>query len=360
MASSEKKTETEQKSKTAPIVVVLGLAILIGGGLYAYTNKESGRAPMQEEIVQADAEESTAPEPEAAEDAVMVAEAPEPQEFENAVEPAAGEQEAAPAPEFEIKPGNPVIAKLDGKELTRVDLLRFVQQLPPQLRQQPLDQLYPMAQEQLINSQLITEKVSAADLSKNEEVEKQVAEARKAIERTVYMQQQVQKRLTEERLKQGYDLYVENFPKDMKERKAVHILVDGEDEAKALIAQLKEGADFAELAKANSKDQGSAVKGGELNFFTANEVVPEFSKAAFEAELGTLIDAPVKSQFGYHVIKVQEERMRPPVSFEEAKPSIEAQLRDAVLDEVLREWRKDIKVEKFDINGEAIEPAAGE
>jgi peptidyl-prolyl cis-trans isomerase C len=346
-------TQPEQKSKTVPIIIVV-LAVLIGGGFYGYMNKNDGEPEAPSEITQADAEEAT--ESDAADEEVMVADA-EQNQAEDALEPAAGGQDAEA---FEVKPGNPVIAKLNGKELTRVDFLRFVQQLPPQLRQQPLEQLYPMAQEQLINSQLITQKTEAVDLRKNEEVKKQVEEARKAIERTVFMQQEIEKRLTDDRLKQGYDLYVENFPKDIKERKAKHILVEGEEEAKGLIDQLKNGADFSELAKANSKDQGSAVNGGALNFFTANEVVPEFSKAAFSAELGSLISGPVKSQFGYHVIKVEEERTRPPVSFEEAKPSIEGQLRDAVLEEVLREWRAESKVEKFDINGNPIAPAAGE
>ena len=88
--------------------------------------------------------------------------------------------------------------------------------------------------------------------------------------------------------------------------RARHILVETEDEAKAVLAELKKGADFAELAKSKSKDPGSA-DGGDLGYFTKDQMVPEFSEVAFKLDKGALSD-PVKSQFGWHIIKVEDKR----------------------------------------------------
>jgi len=102
---------------------------------------------------------------------------------------------------------------------------------------------------------------------------------------------------------------------------ARHILVESEDEAKAIGAELKKGADFAELAKKKSKDPG-ASDGGDLGFFTKDQMVPEFSAVAFALEPGKISD-PVKSQFGWHIIKVEEKRNRKAPEFEQVKSQIE-------------------------------------
>src|ERR1700739_5083039 len=91
---------------------------------------------------------------------------------------------------------------------------------------------------------------------------------------------------------------------------ARHILVEGEDEAKAIIEQLKGGADFAKLAKEKSKDPGAA-EGGDLGYFTKDQMVPEFAEVAFKLDKGQ-VSEPVKTQFGWHIIKVEARRSAPP------------------------------------------------
>ena len=145
----------------------------------------------------------------------------------------------------------------------------------------------------------------------------------------------------------------------MQEAKASHILVADEAKAKELIKQLNDGASFEELAKENSTDN-TAEKGGDLGYFAQTDVVPEFGDAAFALSPGEITKEPIQSQFGYHIIKLAEKRQRPPAEFEEAKPFLEAQIRSAVLQGILNGWRKDSDVETFDINGDPIEPAAGE
>ena len=132
-----------------------------------------------------------------------------------------------------------------------------------------------------------------------------------------------------------------------------------EDQAKELLKQIKGGADFAELAKENSVD-ATKESGGELDYISKqDQVIPEYIEEAFDLKVGEMSKKPLKSDFGYHIVEVLDERNRPPATFEEAKPFLAAQLRGQVLNEVLASWREDADVEVYDINGDSIEPAAG-
>lgn len=110
------------------------------------------------------------------------------------------------------------------------------------------------------------------------------------------------------------------------EYRARHILVEKEDEAKALIAQIKGGAKFEDLAKKSSKDPGSGANGGDLDFAAPGSYVPEFSQAMIKLKKGEMTDAPVKSQFGYHIIKLEDTREAKFPPLEEVKPQIEQRL----------------------------------
>ena len=111
--------------------------------------------------------------------------------------------------------------------------------------------------------------------------------------------------VTDEAMRKVYDEAVKQMASE-KEVRARHILVETEDEAKAILAELKKGADFAELAKEKSKDPGAA-EGGDLGYFTKDQMVPEFAEVAFKLEKGQMSD-PVKTQFGWHIIKVEDKR----------------------------------------------------
>lgn len=283
-----------------------------------------------------------------------------------AVETASGDQanagEAvtapAPAPQQEIKPGNPVVAKIGDRDVTRIDVFNFMQTLPADTRQLPMDQLFPLVQNQLINMALVKEKSAGANLDEDPLVKQQLEAAKQNIIPVVFMQREVEKALNDERLKAAYDQYVANFP-EIQEAKARHILVEDEAKAKDLISQLNGGASFEELAKEHSTDS-TAEKGGELGYFAKTDVVPEFGEAAFAQEINAVSATPIKSQFGYHIIKVEERRQRPPAEFEQAKPFLAGQLRNAVTNEIVEKWRSEAGVELFDINGDAIEPSAGD
>jgi peptidyl-prolyl cis-trans isomerase C len=136
---------------------------------------------------------------------------------------------------------------------------------------------------------------------------------------------------------------------------ARHILVETEDDAKAIEAELKKGADFAELAKKKSKDPG-ASDGGDLGFFTKDQMVPEFSAVAFALEPGKISD-PVKSQFGWHVIKVEEKRSRKAPDFDQVKGQIETYVTRKAQAEYVAKLRETAKVERMDQPSEAAAKA---
>lgn len=263
------------------------------------------------------------------------------------------------APEPVIEPGNPVVAKIDGQDVTRLDVFNFIQTLPPQTRQLPVTQLFPLAVDQVVNATLISKQVQGVNLDSDPAVKEQLAAAKSQIVRGVYVQKQVEKAITDERIKQAYENYAANFPK-IPEVKTRHILVEDKDTAEDLIKQLKDGADFATLAKEHSTD-ATKENGGELGYISKqDQVIPAFLDKAFELKPGEMTDKPLKTEFGYHIIEVTDVRDRPPATLEQAKPFISAQLRGVVLNEIVQNWREKANVEVFDINGKPIEPAAGD
>src|SRR5262249_52385854 len=128
------------------------------------------------------------------------------------------------------------------------------------------------------------------------------------------LQNHVKASATDEEMRKVYDQAMQSMSNE-EEVRARHILVETEDEAKALLEQSKGGADFAELAKEKSKDPSAKEGGGDLGYFTKGQMVPEFSEVAFKMFPGQLSN-PVKSQFGWHIIKLEDKRNRQPPPFE--------------------------------------------
>ncbi len=151
--------------------------------------------------------------------------------------------------------------------------------------------------------------------------------------------------LTDEAERKVYDEAIKQV-KNEEEVHARHILVPTEDEAKAIVAQLKGGADFATLAKEKSKDPGAA-EGGDLGYFTKDQMVPEFAEVAFKLGKGQLSD-PVKTQFGWHIIKVEDKRIKPTPTFEQVKPQIENYVAHRAQAQLVDDLRKPATVERLD------------
>lgn len=152
--------------------------------------------------------------------------------------------------------------------------------------------------------------------------------------------------VSEAQMKAFYDEQVKALPVETEVR-ARHILVETEDAAKAALARLKAGEDFAKLAAELSKDPGSGKEGGDLGYFTKDRMVPEFAEAAFKIEPGKMSEI-VKSQFGYHIIKVEDRREKKPPAFELVKDQIAKFMTQRAQEETVTKLRADAKVERFD------------
>ncbi len=166
--------------------------------------------------------------------------------------------------------------------------------------------------------------------------------------------------MTDDALHKVYDEAIKQTPNEQ-EVHARHILVATEGEAKDIEAQLKSGADFATLAKQKSKDPGAA-EGGDLGYFTKDQMVPEFAEAAFKLDKGQISD-PVKTQFGWHIIKVEDKRIKPTPTYDEVKGQLQNYVARRAQAELVDNLRKSATIERLDqpagqANPSVLNPAA--
>ncbi|HYG89783.1 MAG TPA: peptidylprolyl isomerase [Azospirillum sp.] len=254
---------------------------------------------------------------------------------------------------------DPVVARVNEQEVHLSDVMRLVSQLPPQVQQMPLEMIYPALVDQVVNQKLISAAGYKDGLDKTPETKTELKQAEERIVQRAYIQKSVQARITPQALDAKYKEYLkENPPQD--EVKASHILVENETEAKDIIAQLKKGGDFAKLAKEKSKDKAAAEQGGDLGYFTQDTMVEPFAKAAFAMKAGEISKEPVKTQFGWHVIKVEDKRQGTQPTLDEVKPQLEKDLSKDIVTALVEDLRKDAKVETFQVDGSPMpkeEPA---
>jgi peptidyl-prolyl cis-trans isomerase C len=160
-----------------------------------------------------------------------------------------------------------------------------------------------------------------------------------------WLQTEGKSAVTDAALHKVYDDAVKQMGQEQEVR-ARHILVETEDEAKAVQSQIKSGSDFAELAKQKSKDPGGS-EGGDLGYFSKEQMVPEFANAAFKLENGQVSD-PVKSQFGWHIIKVEDKRQKQVPEFDKVKDQIETYVVRKAQSDVVAKLREGAKVERLE------------
>lgn len=262
------------------------------------------------------------------------------------------QETAAAGDEPMLKLGNPVVAVVDGEEIKRSDVFTFIGGLPDQVRQMPIQNLFPLALEQVINNRVISGKAKDSKLEADPEVEKMFTQAKGQIVRNVFVERQVTAEVSQKKLLKAYEELLTQL-EDVQETHARHILVDSEEKAKEVVGKLDGGAKFEDMVNEYSTGP-SKENGGDLGYFAKNEMVPEFGDAAFALDVGKYTKDPVKTQFGWHIIKVEDRRKRPEPKFEDVKPQLEQQLRQQILTDLLQKWQKDAKIKKFDMNGEPV------
>ena len=270
--------------------------------------------------------------------------------------PAAKPAAAAPAsPAVQpATPPNPLLAKVDGVEIHMSDVAQAAANVP-ELRDVPPQQAYPMVLERLVSMQAVADAARRAGLDKDPAVAQQMLRATDEVLSNALLGSKVGPTVTPAAIEAVYQKDFANKA-GAEEVHARHILVPTEEEAKKVIAELKGGADFAKLAAKYSKEPGAAERGGDLGFFTANDMVPEFSAAAFALKPGSYSTTPVKTQFGWHVIKVEERRSAPPKTLEQATPEIRQALIREGVDKVVKDSLAAARIERFNPDGSVVRP----
>jgi peptidyl-prolyl cis-trans isomerase C len=238
-----------------------------------------------------------------------------------------------------------VLATVNGEAITVGHLIAMRQMLPPEYLQLPDDVLFDGMLEQLVQQQVLADAAEASEISR--QMQLGLENERRAFLAAMYMDDVAMAELTQEELQAEYDT-IYGSAEPVIEYNAAHILVETEEEAQALIAELAEGADFAELAAEHSTGP-SGPNGGALGWFTAGMMVPEFEEAVFALEPGE-VSAPVQTQFGWHVVLLNETREQAAPALEDVAAELEEGLRRARVDARLQELTEQAEIERPELD----------
>ncbi len=250
---------------------------------------------------------------------------------------------------------NKVLAKVNGAEIRQSDVTLAEEELGPSLAQMDPATKNENVLTFLIDMKIVSKAAEEKKLGDSEAFKTRLAFARNRLLMDNLLAVEGKAATTDEAMKKVYEDATKLITGEQ-EVHARHILVETEDEAKQVEDELAKGADFAELAKKKSKDPG-ASDGGDLGFFTKDQMVPEFSAVAFALEPGK-ISEPVKSQFGWHVIKVEEKRNRQAPDFASVKGQIETYVTRKAQADYVAKLRQTAKIERMDQPADAAKPEA--
>jgi peptidyl-prolyl cis-trans isomerase C len=258
--------------------------------------------------------------------------------------PLAAQQPAAPKPP--AKPPaqaaqplkDPIVATVNGQPVRLSELEVAQQALPQQYRNMPLQAVFPALLDRIIDSKLVVQEGKKTKVNDDPAFKKRMAFVEDQVLQDFWIQREVARKVTPEKLQQRYEERLKSMPSE-EEVHARHILVSTEDEAKAIIADLKKGTAFDKLAKEKSTDKASGAEGGDLGWFKKSDMVKEFADAAFALKKDELTETPVKSQFGYHIIKLEDTREAqfPPLD------AVTPQIKQRLEQQKLAKFRDDVR-----------------
>jgi peptidyl-prolyl cis-trans isomerase C len=266
---------------------------------------------------------------------------------------------ATPAAPGKAPPGapkDPVVATVNGQPIYLSELQVAQQALPPQYRNMPLSSVYPALLDRLIDSKLVVADGKKNKVDVDPAFKKRMAFVEDQVIQDFWLQKELSKRVTPDKLQARYQEKLKSMPAE-DEVHARHILVATEQEAKDLLAELKKGTPFDKLAKEKSTDKASGAEGGDLGWFKRTDMVKEFSDAAFALKKGETSQTPIKTQFGYHLIKVEDRRQAPPPTFEEMADQLREEVQRETVTQYIDQLHSNAKVEKFNIDGTKAAPA---
>jgi peptidyl-prolyl cis-trans isomerase C len=247
-----------------------------------------------------------------------------------------------------------IVAKVNGIAITERDVALATEDLGERLAQVPEERKRDEVVNYLVDLKLGAKAATDAKVAEGPDFAARLAYNRDKVLLDEYLQREAKKAATPEAAKKLFDDTVKALPPE-EEIHARHILVEDEAQAKTAAERVKKGEDFAKVAAELSKDPGSGKEGGDLGWFSKERMVPEFAEAAFKLQKGQISD-PVKSQFGWHVIKVEDKRSKPLPDFASVKPQIDQYLERKAQQDIVLALREKAKVERLDKPAEA--PAA--
>ena len=244
------------------------------------------------------------------------------------------------------------VAIVNGKAVPKTRLETLAQQVAKS-GQPVTPEMQSQLREEVIAREVFMQEAEKQGLANSDDFKTQMALARQTtMIRALFTDFEKKSTVTDADMKAEYDKFVAS--NGGKELKARHILVEKEDEAKAIIAALKKGGKFEDIAKKQSKDTGSGANGGDLDWANPSSYVPEFSAALSKLQKGQLTDTPVKTQFGYHVIRLDDTRIAKLPAFEEVKPQIAKKIQNERMSALQQGLRDKAKVEPSEPNVASI------
>ena len=239
-----------------------------------------------------------------------------------------------------------VVAKVAGVEIRESDLAMAEEDMGQQVQQLEGAAKRDALVAYVADVILAAKAAEAKKVTDQREFKSRIAFIRNKLAMEMLLVQEGKTAVTDAAMRKVYDEAVKQQGAE-EEVRARHILVPSEAEAKAILVELKKGTDFAEMAKQKSKDPGAAAEGGDLGYFTKDQMVPEFAEQAFKMNKGDVSD-PVKSQFGWHIIKVEDKRSKPAPAFESVKEQVEQFVMRRAQAEYITKLREGSKVERLD------------
>ena len=258
-------------------------------------------------------------------------------------------QQAQPAMQAVDAAADPILAIVDGAAIRRSDLQTLQRALPAQFQQMPLEMLFPLLIDRMIDAKLLAIAGRKDEIHNDPDIRARVASFEERLVQDAYLTRRVAAATTEEAIQARYRKFVAENPAET-EISARHILVASEQKAREILAALSRGGDFAKLAADNSIDPSGKDNGGDLGFFRKADMVPEFSEAAFALKEGQTADRPVKSQFGWHVIRVDKVRAVA-LGLEDLREEISNQITQEVVNAEVARLRGGAKIERFNFDG---------
>ena len=247
-----------------------------------------------------------------------------------------------------LSQSDPVVAKVNGMEIRESDLTMAEEDVGqnPQTQQLTGDAKRDYLVFYVADVMLVAKAAEGKKVGDQKEFKSRLAFIRNKLLMETLLQQEGKAALTDAAMKKVYDDAVKQMGAEQEVR-ARHILVPTEDEAKAVLAEIKKGADFAELAKQKSKDPGAAAEGGDLGYFGKEQMVPEFAETAFKMDKGQMSD-PVKTQFGWHIIKVEDKRAKPVPEFTQVKEQVETYVVRKAQADYIHKLQEGAEIERLD------------